>query len=48
MKAEPFKSSDHKDAYYSKLMQEDKQTFWKIFASNCDPSPEFKSNELFI
>ena len=42
MKAEPFKTSDHKDQYYSQLIKDETSSFWKIFSGTCDPSPEFK------
>ena len=46
MKAEPFKSSNHKDKHYSVLAEGNFQTFWKIFAGQCTPSNQFKGSDL--
>lgn len=41
MKSQPFNSTHYEDPYYKKLCN-NKTNFWKIFASNCEPSLEFK------
>ena len=47
MKAEPFKSSNHKDKHYSVIAEGNYEAFWKIFAGHCNPTNQFKGNSLF-
>ena len=42
MKTPPFKSSNFKDEYYGRFLNEDKTDFWKIFSGIAKPSKEFK------
>jgi hypothetical protein len=42
MKHAPFKTSNYKDEYYRKFLQEDKSEYWKIFSGNVKPSKDFK------
>lgn len=44
MKTPPFKSSNFKDEYYSRFLNEDKTSFWKIFEGIAKPTKEFKGN----
>lgn len=43
MRSAPFKNTSDTDPYYERLSRSDKSAFWKIFASNNDPSLEFKN-----
>lgn len=38
MKTPPFKSSNFKDEYYGRFLNEDKTDFWKIFSGIAKPS----------
>lgn len=44
----PFKSAHCEDEYYSKLSEENKNGFWKIFSGLSQPSLEFKGNYYLI
>ena len=48
MKAQPFKSSDVKDEYYSKLVNFQNKKFWQIFQNKSNPSVEFKGKTTII
>lgn len=43
MRSAPFKNTCDTDPYYERLCRSDKSAFWKIFASNYEPSQEFKN-----
>lgn len=48
MKAQPFKSSNTKDANYSHLVNNETSSFWGIFSKINSPSYEFKSTPWFM
>ena len=47
MKTPPFKSSNFKDEYYGRFLNEDKTDFWKIFSGIAKPGKEFKGISLY-